>query len=294
MAQDPNAHANDNGNGDGNGDGDGEPKTQLEMAMDNLLALGIPNLQPLNYTEQQMNAGTVGEMNDWAKANLDAASFREYRVLRRKDIKVEWLVMKIKAINEARASLLKRLEGAPAVQQQQQPKPQPQQQPQPGAQGGDDDQEMKDPKDGNGDGNGAPDDKEDKTEKRFKKMEETILNMQNMFNQVLDDKYKNGEGNSNNGKGKGKIDNEEKLDEKDKKKMNEDLARLMNTQRVANGSNVCIRFRNLIEFRYFQFFPLLYFILVYYFYFIFILILFFCHLTLHFTRHYAQFLLNMP
>ena len=126
MAQDPNAHANDNGNGDvdgdGNGDGNGE-KTQLEIAMDNLLELGIPNLQPLEFTEDQMNAGTVGELNDWAKKNLDAASYSEYRVLRRKDIKIEWLVLKIKAINQARASLLAKLQGVvPGSQQQQEQK----------------------------------------------------------------------------------------------------------------------------------------------------------------------------
>ena len=235
MAQDPNAPADDHGNGNGNGDpnGDGAPKTQLELAMDNLLELGIPNLQPLDYTEDQMTKGTVGEMNDWAKKNLDAASYQSYRALRRKESKIEWLVLKIKSINEARGSLLARLQGvAPVVQQQQ-----VQQQQQPGEQGGDQDQDMKENDNGNGNKKGETDAGEDKTEKRLKTMETAILNMQNMFNQVLDKQY----GGNNNGtkNGTSKNANDEKLDENEKKKMNEDIARIMNTQRVENGSNVC-------------------------------------------------------
>ena len=212
MAQDPNAQGAGNGNGDGDGNGDvngeQEPKTHLEIAMDNLLQLGIPNLKPLDYTEDQMNAGTVGEMNDWAKANLDAAAYQEYRGLRRKDSKIEWLVFKIKAINEARASLLARLQAAPGAPQQQQ-----QQQQQPGEQKvPDDDVDMDKNDDGNGKGTGVKAGGASTADEKIEKLEKTVLHMQQMFNQVLDKTYGNGSGNNDNGQGnknnKGKPGND--------------------------------------------------------------------------------------
>ena len=265
MAQDPNAHANDHGNGNGDGD---EPKTQLEIAMDNLLELGIPNLQPLDFTEDQMNSSTVGELNDWAKNNLDAASFQEYRVIRRKDTKIEWLALKVQAINEARASLLARLQGGAPAAAQQQP---PQQQRQPGEQGlQDDDVDMKQNNSGNGNQDDAGKDEVDKTEQRFKTMEKAILDMQQAFNQVLNKQYENASGKDNKAPGGNhKNGKDEKLDEKEKKKMNEDIARLMNNQRVENGSNVCLS-----QFKFIHLF-LIFFIYNFLFFILFLLILFF-------------------
>ena len=211
MAQAPNPNPNGNENGDGNGNGNdmemenpnenGDP-TQLELAMQSLAALGITNLQPLTFTAQEMEATNVKDLLAWVKNNLDLESYNEFKAIRRKETKIEWLQSKLVAINEARASLLARLTGAPQQQ-------------------------------GNENENKSGDDLSKKVEVLGKRLSE----VQSLFNQVLDNKY--GNGNNNNNGNKDEKKNDENLDDEAKMKMNEEIAQMMRNERVNNGSNVC-------------------------------------------------------
>ena len=227
MANNPNGNNNNDGNGNGNGipiddpnENQGEP-SPLDMALNNLRELGISNLQPLEFSEEEMKNTTVPDLLKWAKENLDKDAFQDFKVIKFKDRKIEWLKFKIRAVNEARASLLEKLTGVPAQQQQHQP--------------GED--EKKNGENDNGNNNNNKNNKETDWKKQLNEMGQRMDEMQGLFNQLLDVRHGNGGSNKNDN-----SKDDEKLDDKEKERMNKEIAQMMQKDRVKNGSNVCEHF----------------------------------------------------
>ena len=79
-----------------------QKQSELGAFLQQMQGVTMEKLEPLKLTKTEMNRMKVGELNNWVYSNLDQSCHGEYRARGNKENKMEWLLVKIDAVNADR------------------------------------------------------------------------------------------------------------------------------------------------------------------------------------------------